>query len=283
MSLYHAWLLCPARLPALAWHPAAVRAATYRQGMAGPGAQEKVPLPTAKPPLLHVAQVVTVCLALAPDNLLPRPGDGARRDRRGRLQVLARSSEARGGRTHDPVALPRRWVGRPGPMESMAAAALDYSGVRGTGAPTRVATTLADGRRELQPAGGLISIVVTMLVPTGQIPATGWRWLPIEHLDEELPSWDVLAAQASRPAARELLRDADVAVQLLPEQFGLRDLRRVFEAHWDTKLDPSNFSRLALAKGSGFLTPVGEDASRPGKPTVLYRHGHGPAPRLAPG
>lgn len=250
--------------------------------MAGPGVHEKVPLPPAKPPLLHVAQVVTVCLSLAPDSLQPRPEDEKRRDRRGRLQVLARSSLARGGRTQEPLALPRRWVGRPGPIERIAASALEYSGMSVTGAPARVATTLADGWRELQPAGGLISIVVTVLVPTGKIPDAGWHWLPMEHLDEQLPAWDVRAAQASRPAARELLRDADVAIQLLPDNFGLGALRRVYEAHWDIKLDPSNFARLALSKGSEFLTPVGEDASRPGKPTVLYRHGHGPAPRLAP-
>lgn len=54
-----------------------------------------------------------------------------------------------------------------------------------------------------------------------------------------------------------LLRDGDRAVRQPPPLFGVGDLRRLYEAHWGVRINPSNFARQVLQGSSaGFLEEV---------------------------
>lgn len=98
-----------------------------------------------------------------------------------------------------------------------------------------------------------------------------------------LGEWDRTAVSAAREKAREILRETETALRLLPDQFRLSELRGVYEAHWGMAIDASNFARRTLARpGPAFLEPLKQDQGRPGRPATLYRRGPGPAPRLAP-
>src|SRR5262245_234080 len=87
----------------------------------------------------------------------------------------------------------------------------------------------------------------------------------------------------------EILRDAVEAVRLQLEhttvatafvgpEFTLSELRAVYEAGWETQLDPGNFRRKMLAN-PGVMEPTGETRApgpEGGKPAEVYRtHGVG--------
>ena len=200
------------------------------------------------------------------------------------LRVLVRTAESQAARSDTEWVLPRRWVGRPADLAALAFRALEFSGVRAANAPVGSAAALFDQVVSVRPAGGLLSAVVSVLLPTQtRLLEPGWDWATAEELPLVLGEWDQAAVDAARAKAREMLRDTDLALRLLPDQFSLTDLRRVYQAHWGMDVDASNFAKRAtLGPAKGFLEPVEQEQGKRGRPATLYRRGATPAPRLAP-
>jgi 8-oxo-dGTP diphosphatase len=74
---------------------------------------------------------------------------------------------------------------------------------------------------------------------------------------------------------RGKLEYTTLATSFVPPQFTLAELRSVYEAVWDQRLDPSNFRRKALACDD-FVVEVDAEprpGSGPGRPAQLYRAG----------
>ena len=69
------------------------------------------------------------------------------------------------------------------------------------------------------------------------------------------------------------LATTDLALAFVGPRFTLTELRSVFEAVWDTRIDPANFRRTLLAPERTFVEPTGQ-RSRPGheggRPPELY-------------
>ena len=105
--------------------------------------------------------------------------------------------------------------------------------------------------------------------------AAAAQWMPAyEVLDQGTLAFDhhdILAAAVERLAGR--LEYTLTGVRLLPEEFTLNQLRRVYQAVWDTpKLDAGNFTR----KMAGTLQDTGRKVIRSkGAPATLYTAGDG--------
>jgi len=114
------------------------------------------------------------------------------------------------------------------------------------------------------------------LVAAGDAAAV--RWIPVEDvLDERV----ALAFDHSRivadgvERARAKLEYTALATALVPPEFTVAELRRVYEIVWGVPLDKRNFHRKATHR-DGFLEPTGRTTTRGrGRPAQLYRHnGH---------
>lgn len=112
--------------------------------------------------------------------------------------------------------------------------------------------------------------------PVGGSDAASARWWAVEELrDGPALAFDhdqILADGIER--ARAKLEYTPLAASFTEEPFTLTELRRVYEAVWDTPLHVGNFRRKVLST-PGFVEPVGEKA-RPadgGRPAELYRRG----------
>ncbi len=80
--------------------------------------------------------------------------------------------------------------------------------------------------------------------------------------------------------ARAKLEYTTLASHFLRDEFTLAELRSIYEAVWDTELDPRNFSRKVLST-PGFIEATGERVTQSkGRPARLYRAG--PATELLP-
>jgi len=82
--------------------------------------------------------------------------------------------------------------------------------------------------------------------------------------------------------ARSRLESTTLAAAFCGPEFTISDLRRVYEAVWNTKLDAGNFQRK-VTRSDGFIKPVNQRTSsgdRGGRPASLWTSGD--AERLAP-
>jgi len=75
-------------------------------------------------------------------------------------------------------------------------------------------------------------------------------------------------------AVRLKLEHTTLATAFVGPEFTLSELRSVYEAGWETRLDPGNFRRKMLLANEGLMEPTGE--TRPpgpegGKPAEVYR------------
>ena len=82
--------------------------------------------------------------------------------------------------------------------------------------------------------------------------------------------------------ARSSLEDTTIATRFCPPEFTISDLRRVYDAVWDSELDPGNFQRK-VKQTAGFLKPIKQttrSGDKGGRPAALWTRG--PAESLSP-
>ena len=82
--------------------------------------------------------------------------------------------------------------------------------------------------------------------------------------------------------ARSSLENTTIATRFCPPEFTISDLRRVYEAVWDSELDPGNFQRK-VKQTDDFLKPLNQtirSGEKGGRPAALWTRG--PAEKLTP-
>jgi 8-oxo-dGTP diphosphatase len=102
------------------------------------------------------------------------------------------------------------------------------------------------------------------------------EWLPV---DELLGNPDCLAFDHHQilddgvERARAKLEYSTLGTAFCPDEFTIGDLRRVYQAVWDTALDPRNFHRKVSCTAD-FLVETGRITSgESGRPARLFRRG----------
>ena len=102
------------------------------------------------------------------------------------------------------------------------------------------------------------------------------EWLPV---DELLDNPDCLAFDHHQiledgvERARAKLEYSTLGTAFCPDEFTIGDLRRVYQAVWDTPLDPRNFPRKVSCTAD-FLVETGRITSgESGRPARLFRRG----------
>lgn len=142
------------------------------------------------------------------------------------------------------------------------------------------------GRPDRDPRGRVVSVAYLALLPVGADPAA-----PAGAGGGDLVAVEPLV-QGTSPVAfdhRRILRDAaerarskleytTLAAALLPEEFTIGDLRRVYESVWGVSLHHSNFARKVRSV-PGFVTPTGRRTATSGAPELFRK---GPAAIMMP-
>lgn len=116
--------------------------------------------------------------------------------------------------------------------------------------------------------------------PVPDTDADRAEWVPVEQARQRNLAFDharILADGVER--ARSKLEYTTIATAFCESTFILPDLRRVYEAVWDTTIDPRNFQRKVLS-ADGFVEETGEIVHGRGRPAKVYRAGS--ATRLHP-
>lgn len=148
-------------------------------------------------------------------------------------------------------------------------------------APAHLEQLRTYGAPDRDPRMRVVSVAYLGFVPDLPRPLPGTdaadaRWWPVIDLDgEESPSlaFDhrrIVADGVER--ARSKLEYTSLATRFVDEPFTVADLRRVYEAVWDTPLHPANFRRKVLAT-PGFVVPTGEERATGRGWADLYRGG----------
>lgn len=137
--------------------------------------------------------------------------------------------------------------------------------------------------------GRAISIAYLALVPHPNKPMAGsdaraTSFVPVAQTQRrgvmEFDHRDIIRDACS--LARRLLEDTPIAAQFCDREFTVSDLRHVYEAILDHKVDPANF-RKKVEAAQGFLVPVADVEALhdgAGRPARMYRKG--PARELNP-
>ena len=109
--------------------------------------------------------------------------------------------------------------------------------------------------------------------PTPDTDADQAEWVPINEAvqrDLAFDHADILRDGVEH--ARSKLEYTTVATAFCEPTFTLPDLRRVYEAVWDTRLDARNFHRKVLS-AEGFVEETGDVIRGRGNPARVYRAG----------
>lgn len=116
--------------------------------------------------------------------------------------------------------------------------------------------------------------------PTPDTDADRAEWVPLDDaLARELAFDHAQILTDGVERARAKLEYTTIATAFCEPTFTLPDLRRVYEAVWDTHLDPRNFHRKVLS-AHGFVAETGDLIRGRGKPAKIYSPG--PATSLHP-
>lgn len=109
--------------------------------------------------------------------------------------------------------------------------------------------------------------------PTPGTDADTAEWVPIdEALARELAFDHNEILKDGLEHARSKLEYTTSATAFCGDTFTIPDLRRVYEAVWDTEINPRNFQRKVLS-AEGFVEETGEMVRGRGLPAKLYRAG----------
>lgn len=221
--------------------------------------------PTSYPPFAVTADLVV--LTVAPPET--------------RVLLVQRGTEPFAGQW----ALPGGFVG---PDQSLAEAArsklADKTGV--AVGEVHLEQLASFGAVDRDPRMRVVSVAhLAMLAdPSEPVPgsdATAAAWVDLADVDTSALAFDhaeVLATGVAR--ARAKLEYTTLATEFCSDEFTIAELRSVYEAVWQTDLDPANFHRKVLAT-DGFVEATGKTAVHgKGRPAKTYRAG--PATTLAP-
>ncbi len=132
---------------------------------------------------------------------------------------------------------------------------------------------------------GYWAIVPNLPAPKGGSDAAYAELVPIAEVESgrirlAFDHEQIVADAVSQ--ARSSLENTTVASRFCPAEFTISDLRKVYNAIWDTELDPGNFQRK-IKQVDGFIRSVGEttrSGAKGGRPAALWRAG--PVQRLNP-
>jgi 8-oxo-dGTP diphosphatase len=145
------------------------------------------------------------------------------------------------------------------------------------------------GAPDRDPRLRVVSVAYLVLLPVGARPtaktaAAAGGFFPVNPLIASSPASPTLAFDHRRiiadavDRARSKLEYTTLAATLLPDEFTLGDLRRVYESVWGVGLHHSNFARKVRSV-DGFVEPTGRRAAASGAPE-LFRQG--PAALMMP-
>ena len=141
------------------------------------------------------------------------------------------------------------------------------------------------GRPDRDPREHRIAVAYYALVPGEPVdPSAGQRearWFSVDRLPKTLAFDNHEILQYALWRLRNKVSYADVAFQLLPRNFTLSELREVYEAILERKLDPTNFRRKVEA--SGTIVPTSNRVEGGAhRPPRLYRAQRRSLPQTAP-
>ncbi len=132
---------------------------------------------------------------------------------------------------------------------------------------------------------GYWAIVPDLPAPKGGSDAAYAELVPVAELESGQIrlafDHDRIVADAIA-RARSSLEDTTIATRFCPPEFTISDLRRVYDAVWDSELDPGNFQRK-VKQTVGFLKPLKQttrSGDKGGRPAALWTSG--PAESLSP-
>ncbi|GAA3072115.1 NUDIX domain-containing protein [Pseudonocardia yunnanensis] len=123
------------------------------------------------------------------------------------------------------------------------------------------------------PRGRVLTVGHLALLPGLAGPADGFgAWHAVRDVGPlAFDHARILADGVER--ARAKLEYSTLATSFCPPEFTVSQLRRVYEAVWDTTIDPRNFQRKVTST-PGFLLPTGEKVrTGRGRPGQLFRRG----------
>ena len=198
--------------------------------------------------------------------------------RDGQLQVLLVERD-----THPfcgDLALPGGFVRPDEDLDAAAIRRLEHeTGVRRERAHVEQLGAFGDPGRD--PRMRVVSVAYVVFAPDLPAPRPGpstrsVAWTPVGSVETDRLAFDhgrVLTAGVER--ARAKLEYSPYATAFCPAEFTVAELRQVYEATWDTSLDPRNFHRKVTGT-PGFLVSVGRDSAPGpggGRPATLYRRG----------
>jgi 8-oxo-dGTP diphosphatase len=135
------------------------------------------------------------------------------------------------------------------------------------------------GDPDRDPRMRVVSVAYLAMVPEPPTPTAGTDaaeagWRPVRDPGAERLAFDhdrILEDGIER--ARGKLEYTTLATAFCPPEFTIAELREVFEAIWDERLDPRNFSRKVLSTDD-FVVPTSASTTRGGgRPARLYRAG----------
>lgn len=146
----------------------------------------------------------------------------------------------------------------------------------------------AYGSPRRDPRGRVVSVAYLALVVgtpevTGGDDAAAAQWWPVEGLlarPRTIAFDHATVIRAAVARLRERIATTSVAASLVPREFTVGELRRVYEAVWGVPVDARNFHRKVTGM-PGLLEPTGKTTTRHGgRPAQLYRRGR--AERIDP-
>jgi 8-oxo-dGTP diphosphatase len=151
---------------------------------------------------------------------------------------------------------------------------VEETGLRGAGHLEQLGSYGAPGR---DPRGRVVTIAYLALIPDAPSPHAGSdaaaaAWVPVAVLPPlAFDHARILADGIER--ARAKLEYTPLAAAFCPPEFTIAELRGVYEAVWDTRLDPRNFHRKVTST-DGFVEATGRaTAGDRGRPAQLFTRG----------
>lgn len=164
-------------------------------------------------------------------------------------------------------ALPGRTMGDDEDLDEAAVAALATQ--TGVAQPRHIEQLATFGRPGRDPRGRAISVTYLGLMPTPVTTEPGAAWLAPDDPARQMAFDHRELIDAGITRLRSKLGYSNVAYGLLPDEFTLAELQRVYEAVLRRPLDKRNFRRKVL--GLELLDETGGLRRGAHRPALLYR------------